>query len=109
MSTNVTEFLRDLDGGAFEAKLARALSDVAAGVIDYEKSGKIVVTLKLKRIGNSQQVMINHNLHYSRPTNRGDISENNETQTPMYVGSKGAMTIFMEDQEQMFGKFENKK
>ncbi len=104
MPTNIPEFFTDLDGGVFEAKLSRALSDVAAGVIDHEKSGKIVITLKIKRVGNSQQVMINHNLNYVRPTNCGDISENNETQTPMYVGEKGEMTYFLKNQGQMFEK-----
>jgi len=104
MSTNVNEFLCDLDGGVFESKLSRALSDVAAGVLDHGKAGKVTVTLSLKQIGQSQQVMINHKLAYTRPTNCGDIGENNETQTPMYVGEKGALTIFMENQGQMFEK-----
>lgn len=108
MSTNVNEFFADLDGGVFVSKLAQILSDVAAGVTTHAKPGKVAITLKVKKIGNSQQVMISHNLDYLRPTKCGGVSETDETQTPMYVGEKGAMTIFMEGQGQMFGKLKNK-
>ncbi len=104
MKTHIPTFFADLDIGVFEKKLAHALSDVAAGVIDHSHAGKITITLDLKQIGNSQQVMVEHKLAFTRPTSKGKISEEDTTQTPMYVGEKGAMTIFPEGQGQLLDK-----
>jgi len=104
MTTDVTEFFSDLDGGAFEQKLARALSDVAGSVIDHDKEGAINITLKLKRIGSSYQVAVRHKLTFTRPTSKGKVSEENTTETPMHVGTGGRLTLFPENQEQMFTK-----
>ncbi len=39
-----------------------------------------------------------HKLSYVRPTNRGKISEEDTTETPMYVNRGGRLTILQEDQ-----------
>lgn len=104
MSTDVSEMFDDLDGGVFAEKLSKALSDVAAGVIDHDKAGKVTITLDMKRIGSSYQVAVNHKLAYTRPTAKGKVSEENTTQTPMHVGKGGALTLFPEGQGQMFTK-----
>lgn len=96
MSTNVESFISDLDGGVFVQKLSQALSDVAAGTIDYgkgKKKGKIIVELDVQQIGESHQVQIGHTLKVSRPTLRGKATEEDTTTTPMYVGRGGKMTI----------------
>lgn len=103
-ATNTSEFINDLDGGVFEQKLGHVLSEVAAGVIDHNVQGKVVITLDLKRIGKSYQVEIKHKLSYKKPTSKGDISENNTTITPMYVGDGGKLSLFPEGQEQLFTK-----
>lgn len=104
MSTQVEQFIADLDGGVFEEKLSRILSDVAGATIDYNAKGQVIIQLDFKQIGSSDQVQIDHCIKYKRPTNKGSISEVNTTTTPMYVGSKGALTFFPENQGQLFGK-----
>jgi len=104
METNVTEFITDLDGGIFEQKLSHAISQVAAGVIEHNKAGKISLTFDLKRIGDSHQVAVNHKLTFTQPTSKGKISEENTTKTPMHVGRGGVLSLFPEDQGQLFGK-----
>lgn len=104
MSTNVSQFFSDLDAGVFEEKLSRVLSEVAAAVIDHDRQGEVTVKLTLKRIGNSHQVGIKHKLHYKRPTAKGQVTEDNTTETPMYVGTRGRLSLFPENQTEMFTK-----
>ena len=104
MTTDVQELMADLDAGVFSEKLGKALSDVAAAVIDHNKSGQVTITLNLKRIGSSYQVAIGHKLAFTRPTARGKVSEENATETPMHVGEGGKLTLFPEGQGQMFTK-----
>jgi hypothetical protein len=104
VSTKVDQFIADLDGGVLEEKLSSILSDVAASVIDHGRAGTVQLTLNIKQIGNSHQVQIDHVLKYKRPTSRGNISEDNATTTPMYVGTRGALSFFPENQSQMFDK-----
>lgn len=96
--TDVIQFISDLDGGVVEQKIARMLSDVAAGVIDHSRSGSITIKLDLSRIGNSHQVEIKHKLTFNKPTAKGDITETNTTSTPMHVGVGGRLTLFPETQ-----------
>jgi len=104
MSTKVEEFFADLDGGVFEQKLSAILSDVAGAVIDHGKVGQVTIQLNLKQIGSSYQIAIDHTLKYKRPTSKGSISEDNQTTTPMHVGTKGALSFFPENQGEMFNK-----
>lgn len=104
MSTDVSTFIADLDGGVFMEKLSRVLSDVASAVIDHGEKGQVTIKLDMSRIATSHQVEIKHRLEFSRPTMRGAQSEHEVTRTPMYVGSKGALTFFPENQGQMFDK-----
>ena len=48
--TDTTEFLQELNGGAFASQIGHALSEVAAGVVDHGKAGKITITLDLSLI-----------------------------------------------------------
>lgn len=104
--TDVPVFLGDLDGGVFNNKLAAALNDVALGVINNGGKGKVVVTFDIDRLSNSieeKRVHIKHQLKYVSPTPRGKVSEEDTTETPMYVGKGGKLTIMQEDQGQLFG------
>lgn len=103
MTTNVREFFSDLDGGVFEQKLSAVLSDVGAAVIEHNANGKIVLTIEMKRIGNSYQLHLDHTLTYTRPTVRGERREKDHTVTLMHFGKTG-ITLFPEDQGQLFGK-----
>ncbi|RLM13346.1 hypothetical protein BIY27_10775 [Gibbsiella quercinecans] len=103
--TDVPVFLGDLDGGVFNNKLAAALNDVALGVINNGGKGKVVVTFDIDRLSNSveeKRVHIKHQLKYVSPTPRGKVSEEDTTETPMYVGKGGKLTIMQEDQGQLF-------
>lgn len=104
MTTTVEDFFHELDGGVFAERLSAAISDVAAAVIDNSKPGDITIKLSMKRIGSSHQVAIDHKLIFNRPTAKGKVSEENTTQTPMHVGSRGKVTLFPENQGQLFGK-----
>lgn len=104
MTTKVSEMIADLDGGTFEERLGRVLSEVAGAVIDNGRAGEVNVKFSLKRIGNSYQVQIDHKLAYKRPTSRGTVAEDSISSTPMYVGKGGALSFFPEGQGQMFDK-----
>lgn len=99
------ETLGELDAGVFSAKLSRAVADVALGVMtngDKGKKGKVTITLDIARIGESSQVQIAHTLAYSKPTKRGKSSEEDTTQTALYVGRGGHLSIVPHNQAQLF-------
>ncbi|WP_413734376.1 hypothetical protein ACL2XP_18050 [Sodalis sp. RH21] len=103
--TDVKEFISDLDGGVLENKIAAALNTAALGVLNNGGKGKVVVELDFSRMSNSMEekrVMIVHKLKYVSPTPRGKASEEDSTETPMYVGRGGKLTIMQEDQGQLF-------
>jgi hypothetical protein len=94
--TDTTEFLNELNGGAFASQIGYAISEVAAGVVEFGKAGKLVVTLDFSQIGDSHMVKIKHKLDYKVPTKRGTRSENTALDTPMNVGTGGQVTLFAE-------------
>ena len=104
MSTNVQNFISDLDAGVFEEKLSRILSDVAGAVIDNSGPGKVILQFDLKQIGDTYQVSVKHKLSFIRPTRYGKASEEDIKETPMHVGTRGALSLFPENQSQMFDK-----
>lgn len=103
-STNVTDMFSELEAGVFEQKLSRSLSEVALGVVNTGKKGKIIVTFDMAQIANSSQVKLSHSLKYVRPTNNGKVTEENTTATPMHVGVGGKLTLFPDTQERLFDK-----
>lgn len=102
--TNVNQLLDDLDAGIFSQKLGKALSMVAAGVTDHGKEGKVTVTFTFKQIGDSSQVACAHKLNFIQPTSKGKVSEEQTTETPLFVNSGGELTLFPKKQDQMFDK-----
>jgi len=81
--TDTAEFLEELNGGAFASQIGHALSEVAAGVVDHGKAGKLVITLDLSQIGEGQMVKIKHKLDC-----HADMTIINSTQTgarPTYL------------------------
>ena len=104
--TDTAKFFDDLNGGAFISQIGHALSEVASGVVDHGKPGKLVITLDLTQIGESSQVKIKHKLDYKVPTKRGTRSENTCLDTPMHVGTGGNITIFPEKHDQLFTREE---
>ena len=102
--TDLPEFINDLDGGVFAEKVSRALSDVAAGVVDHNKAGDLTVKFKIERIGNSYRVGIKHQLNYKVPEANGNYSQENTTESVMHVNAGGRMTVFPENQHQLLSK-----
>ncbi len=103
--TNVPEFIGELDGGVFENKVSAVLNDVALGVINNGGKGKVIIEMDISRLNNSieeKRVMIAHKLKFSAPTPRGKRSEEDTSDTPMYVNKGGKLSIMQEDQGQLF-------
>ncbi|HCI6869693.1 TPA: hypothetical protein NPP97_002016 [Klebsiella variicola subsp. variicola] len=103
--TNVPDFLGELDAGVFINKIAGALNTAALGVLNNGSKGKVVLTFDIDRMGNSieeKRVMIKHKLQYITPTPRGKVSEEDTTETPMFVNRGGKLTILQEDQCNLF-------
>ena len=104
--TDTAQFFEDLNGGAFISQIGHALSEVAAGVVDHSKAGKLVITLDISPIGQSHQVKIKHKLAYKVPTKYGELNENTCLDTPMHVGTGGSITMFPEKHDQLFSREE---
>ncbi|HCC2509933.1 TPA: hypothetical protein M4169_004972 [Klebsiella pneumoniae] len=103
--TNVPDFLGELDAGVFINKIAGALNTAALGVLNNGSKGKVVLTFDIDRMGNSieeKRVMIKHKLQYITPIPRGKVSEEDTTETPMFVNRGGKLTILQEDQGNLF-------
>ena len=95
------DMLGDLNCGVFEQQLDKAISDVALGVVTNSKPGKVTIELELKQIGEGQQVNVTHRLKYVKPTQRGKLTEDAATDTPMHVGAGGVVTLFPNHQTRM--------
>ena len=107
MSTDVGQFVQDLEAGVFDEKVSRVLSEVAAAVVNHGengKTGKVVLTFDMSRLGKGSQVMIKHKIETVVPHARGKFTDSDLGETPMYVGRKGTISFFMPDQSQMFDK-----
>ncbi len=103
-ATDTSEFINSLNAGVFADQVGRAISDVAAGVVDHGKKGKVVISLELSRIGESNQVKINHKLDYTAPTKRGSKREDTALDTPMYVTPDGVVLFQTNPTDQLFKK-----
>ena len=94
--TNVDDFIEELGGGVFKEKLAYLLSQAALGTVIHglgKKKGKVNIEFSLKQIGENNQVVVTHKISHSTPTKRGKRSEEDITETPMFVGKGGVMSI----------------
>ena len=102
--TDTAQFINDLDAGVFTEKVGRALSEIAGGVIDHDKAGKLTLTFDLKKLGNGQKVLVNHKLAFTVPTSKGKITEEETTDSDMHVNSGGRLTSMPENQHQFFDR-----
>lgn len=101
-ATDVGQFLSDLDGGQFERMLGKALSDVAAGTVDNEGKGSVVLKLDFEKVPGAHQVICKHSLTYARPTSSGKASEQSTRKTALHVGKYGRLSFVPESQFPMF-------
>jgi hypothetical protein len=102
MST-IGEFIAELGAGVYEEKLEAVLKNTATTVMANNREGEIILKFKIKPI-NQSQCKVQHTLERKAPTLNGMITEKDTTETVMFVGEKGKMSIFPENQTQMFTK-----
>ncbi len=99
---DITESLIEMDAGILAERLSKALADVAMGVIEHNKKGKVCLTLDLDRIGETSQVTVSHKINYQKPTLRGKLAEEATTSTPMYVNRNGHLSVAPDMQNDIF-------
>lgn len=100
--TDINEFLGELNAGVYKDKVQHVLSQVALAVVNHGGKGKVTLEFDFKQINNSDRVHIDHKLKYSAPRRTGKFSEEDSTSTPMYVNQGGKLTLFSEQQNDMF-------
>ncbi len=101
--SEIGEFIGELGAGVFEEKLTRTLRETALAAMQHCKSGEITLKFKITPI-NQSQAKISHAINSKAPLLHGEKTEKNLTDTHMYVGEKGKMSLFPENQTQMFTK-----
>jgi len=100
--TDFAELIEELDAGTLVKRLEMALSDTALGVVTTGKQGKVTLTFTMKRVGESDQVAVDHTVDFSQPTHRGSRSEDHKTSSALYVGGRGALTLLPNTNRDMF-------
>ncbi len=100
--TEIDTFMEEIEAGVAKDILSKALSDVAMGVVTNHKTGSVTIKFKLKQVGESDQVNICTDIAMDEPTKRGNRIEKRSSNTVMYVGKGGAMTVFQPNQNQLF-------
>lgn len=102
--TDLPSLLADLNAGVFEQQLNTAISDIAANVCTHGKKGELIVKFSFKRIGDSNQVAMTHAIKSVVPMARGRIIEESASDTPLHVGRGGKLSLYPEQQAEMFPK-----
>ena len=92
-STDVAEFITDLDGGQFDAMLSVALSRTAAAVVDQGRKGKVKIELNFEQIKQTHQVVIEHKLVFEAPSRLGSTSETVKGASVLHVGKGGKLSL----------------
>lgn len=105
--TNVAEFLGELYGGVVDEKLSIMLSQLGERVTLTEKGGELHIKLKFKPLS-ATQVSIEHDIGFTIPKqdDKGTVKENSVKETIMYVNDGGNMSLFPENQTDMFRETE---
>lgn len=101
------EVFEELDAGIFDRKVSHAIAQVALAVVNAEsrkQTGRVTLEFNIERIGEGAQVNMTHKLAYSKPTLRGKVNETDETQTLLYVGKGGKMTVTPDTQLDLIQK-----
>jgi hypothetical protein len=102
--TDVAAFISELGGGVDEEIMSLMLSNIASAVDNTEKQGSINIKIDLKKTGDGGNVSVKMKSTYVKPTKKGRTVEERTSETPMYVGTGGRLSIFPETQSDMFGK-----
>jgi len=94
--TNVNDFIAELGAGTFKEKLSYVLSEIANSTInhgDKKRGGKLTIEFSLRKVGDHDQVEISHKIVQTTLTKRGKKTEEDTTESFMFVGKGGEMTI----------------
>lgn len=101
------DVFEELDAGILDRKVSAALAQTAMAVVNAENrkhTGKVTLEFELARIGEGAQVTMTHKLTYTRPTLRGKTQEIDTTETLLYVGKGGKLTVTPDTQIDLIPK-----
>lgn len=94
--TDVTHFIDEVGAGVLKAQLGTILSEISLNQIVHGSKGKkskISVEFTFEQLGDNNQVMISHKLHYKKLTKRGEQTETTSSDSSFFVGRGGKLTI----------------
>ena len=94
--TDVTKFFDDIGDGVFKKKLAHLISKASLGTYmhgDKKKRGRVTIELTFDQFGYENVIVVSHKLSHSTPTKRGKQEEVDTTETFMYSGAGGALSV----------------
>lgn len=100
--TDHTQFIDDVDGGAFALQLGHAISKVASAAVDNNKVGEINIKLKFTKGVGANNVTVEHKLTSNAPLPKGKSVEEHGDKTSMYVNKHGDVTLFANHTAQLF-------
>ena len=98
----LTGIIHELDAGVFEEKALEATKRVVLGILATGKKGQVSITLDLEQMGDSDHLAVKHTLKFNQPTRNGKTVEESTTITPMYADSRGNLSVFPCDQDDLF-------
>lgn len=106
--TNVEDFVSGLGVGVIKKKIAHVLSEAALATVLHgngSKKGKVGLEFSFVQVGENDQVIVSTKITQSVPTKRGKTMMEDVTDTPMFVGKGGVLTIDQpkEDNSGQFG------
>lgn len=99
---DATQLLNELDAGRLTQKLTQVLKETALSVAEHGQKGQVVITLDLKRIGETMQIAMTHKLAYKRPTKKGMAMGHDSDMTAVYCNGKGELSILPHNQLNLF-------
>lgn len=83
-----------MNANVTKQRIEAALKDVAIGVANTEKVGKVTVTFDIKpQKGTNGQVNIDAKVSFSKPTDKGKRSEEITDSTPMFISREGLSAL----------------
>ena len=94
--TNVDDFIGELGAGVIKDKVAHVLSEAALATVLHgggNKKGKVGLEFTFTQVGENDQVIVSTKITQSIPTKRGKMTMEDSTDTPMFVGKGGVLTV----------------
>ena len=85
-------------------ELADALNDMVHASTETGKASEMTLKIKLKPIGGSHMLHIEHTLDFKRPTEAGSTREDETRTTTLHVGKYGKLSLVPESQLSMLNK-----